>query len=259
MHASIQLRRYASSFLLLTGFTLATTGGAALRAQTAQLPPASEVIARYVKAIGGRQAVLKHASRRAVGTFAMPAQGISGTLELLAARPDRFVLKISLTGLGEIATGYDGAIGWLVNPMTGPMLLQGKQLDQLRADSEFDAPLHDPAGYRALEIVGREPFEGRPTYKLRALRASGDEDFEFYDVETGLLLGSVITRESPMGAMKATNVMTDYKPFDGLQIPTRQVQRVMGTEQVLTITGIEFGTVEASSFAPPAAIRALVK
>jgi hypothetical protein len=177
----------------------------------------------------------------------------------VAARPDRLVLKISLGGLGEISTGYDGKVGWLLNPMTGPMLLQGKQLEQLRADSEFDAPLHDPAGYRVLEIVGRVEFEGRPAYKLRALRTSGDEDFEFYDVETGLLLGSMVTRESPMGAIKAVNVMGDYKPFDGLQIPTRQVQRLMGTEQVLTITGVEFGKVEASSFVPPPAIRALIK
>jgi hypothetical protein len=256
--ASIVPRRYASS-LLLTVFSLVITGAVRPAAQVPRLPRASDVIDRYVKAIGGREAVLKHASRRAIGTFSMPAQGISGTLELLAARPDRFVLRISLAGLGEIATGFDGTIGWLVNPMTGPMLLQGKQLDQLRVDSEFDAPLHDPAGYRALEIVERVEFEGRPTYKLRALRTSGDEDFEFYDVETGLLVGSIVTRESPMGAMKATNLMAEYKVFDGLQIPTRQVQRVMGTEQVLTITGVEFGTVEASSFAPPAAIRALVK
>jgi hypothetical protein len=253
------LRRSASSFLLLTVLTVGPTGAAVLRAQATRLPRASDVLTRYVKAIGGRETVLKHASRRAIGTFAMPAQGIIGTLELLAARPDRFVLRISLAGVGEIATGYDGTIGWLVNPMTGPMLLQGRQLDQLRADSEFDAALHDPARYRALEIVERVEFEGRPAYKLRALRTSGDEDFEFYDVETGLLLGSIITRESPMGAMKATNVMADYKAFDGLQIPTRQVQRVMGTEQVLTITGVEFGTLEPSSFAPPAAIRALVK
>lgn len=259
MPASMVPRRYASSLLLLTVFSLVVTGAARPGAQVPRLPRASDVIDRYVKAIGGREAVLKHASRRAIGTFSMPAQGISGTLELLAARPDRFVLRISLAGLGEIATGFDGTIGWLVNPMTGPMLLQGKQLDQLRVDSEFDAPLHDPAGYRALEIVERVEFEGRPTYKLRALRTSGDEDFEFYDVETGLLVGSIVTRESPMGAMKATNLMTEYKAFDGLQIPTRQVQRVMGTEQVLTITGVEFGTVEASSFAPPAAIRALVK
>jgi hypothetical protein len=223
------------------------------------LPSARQVIDRFVQAIGGREAVMKHASRRAVGTFSMPAQGITGTIDVVAARPDRLLLKISVPGLGEIQTGHDGTIGWLINPMTGPMLLEGKQLDQLRADAEFDAPLHDPSRYKSLETLERVEFEGRPAYKLRVVRVSGDEDVEFYDVETGLQLGSVISRESPMGPIKATNVLADYKAFDGLKIATRQIQRSMGTEQVITIAAVEFGDVDASSVAPPSAIRALIK
>jgi hypothetical protein len=223
------------------------------------LPAASEVISRYVRAIGGRDALLRHASLRAVGTFSMPAQGIDGTVERMAARPDRFLEKVAMSGVGDMQLGYDGSIGWMVTPMTGPMVLTGKQLEQLRRDAEFDAALHEPAGFTALEIVDRVEFEGRPSYKLRALRTNGDEDFEFYDVETGLLIGSIVARESPLGTMKATNVMGDYRAFGGLQIPTRQVQRVMGTEQVVTISNVEFGGVDPSTFAPPAAIRALVK
>ena len=135
-------------------------------------------------------------------------------------------------GLGEMQTGYDGSTGWIVSPITGPMLLQGKQLEQLRFESDFDAALHEE-GFQALETVERTDFEGRPAYKVRALRKTGDEDFEFYDVETGFLVGSVVTRESPLGSVKATNVMSDYRAFGGLKIPTRQVQRAMGAEQVL--------------------------
>ena len=212
-----------------------------------------------MRAIGGREALLRHASLRAVGTFAMPAQGVAGTVERVAARPDRFREKVSMSGVGEMQLGFDGSIGWMVTPMTGPMVLTGKQLEQLRRDAEFDSALHDPAGYTSLEIVDRVEFEGRPTYKLRALRTNGDEDFEFYDVDSGLLIGSIITRESPLGTMKATNVMSDYRAFNGLQLPTRQVQRILGTEQVVTITSVEFGGVDPVTFAPPASILALVK
>jgi len=212
-----------------------------------------------VRAIGGREAVLRHASLRAVGTFAMPAQGIAGTVERVAARPDRFREKVSMSGVGDMQLGFDGSIGWMVTPMTGPMVLTGKQLEQLRRDAEFDAALHNPAGYTSLEIVDRVEFEGRPAYKLRALRTNGDEDFEFYDVDNGLLIGSIVTRESPLGTMNATNVMSDYRAFNGVQLPTRQVQRVLGTEQVVTITSVEFGGVDPATFAPPASILALVK
>jgi hypothetical protein len=223
------------------------------------LPEASEIVARYVRALGGRDAILRHASLRAVGTFSMPAQGIAGTVERFAARPDRFREKVSMAGVGDLQLGYDGTVGWMVTPMTGPMILTGKQLEQLRRDAEFDAALHNPAGYTALETVDRVEFEGRSAYKLRALRTNGDEDFEFFDVENGLLIGSIVTRESPMGTMKATNVMSDYRVFSGLQLPTRQVQRVLGTEQVVTITSVEFGGVDPSTFAPPDSIRVLAK
>jgi hypothetical protein len=212
-----------------------------------------------VRAIGGREAVLRYSSLRAVGTFSMPAQGIAGTVERFAARPDRFREKVALSGVGEMQLGFDGSVGWMVTPMTGPMVLTGKQLEQLRRDAEFDAALHNPSGYTALETVERVQFEGRPAYKVRALRTNGDEDFEFFDADNGLLIGSIVTRESPLGTMKATNVMGDYKAFSGLQLPTRQVQRVLGTEQVVTITSVEFGGVDPATFAPPASILALVK
>jgi hypothetical protein len=251
-------RRWAPVVSLVAVAALVSGIGAPAVAQAPPLPRASDIIAKYVEAIGGREVVLKHASRRAVGTFSMPAQGITGTLELVAARPDRFLLKVSLEGLGEMQTGYDGSVGWMVSPITGPMLLQGKQLEQLRFESDFDAALHEE-GFQTLETVERTDFEGRPAYKVRALRKSGDEDFEFYDVETGFLVGSVVTRESPLGSVKATNVMADYRAFDGMKIPTRQVQRAMGAEQVLTISTVEFGGVAETSFELPPAIRALVK
>jgi hypothetical protein len=212
-----------------------------------------------VQAIGGREAVLRHSSLRAVGTFSMPAQGIAGTVERFAARPDRFRERVAMSGVGDMQLGFDGSVGWMVTPMTGPMVLTGKQLEQLRRDAEFDAALHDPSGFTALETVEHVEFEGRPAYKVRALRTNGDEDFEFFDADNGLLIGSIVTRESPLGTMKATNVMSDYRAFSGLQLPTRQVQRVLGTEQVVTITSVEFGGVDPKTFAPPASILALVK
>jgi len=102
-------------------------------------------------------------------------------------------------------------------------------------------------------------FEGRRCYKLRIVRNAGQPDEEFYDVETGLLAGSVILRESPMGAVKATNVLSDYKPFGGVRLATRGVQRQSGVEQVITILTVEHDTVPATAFDPPAEIRTMLQ
>jgi outer membrane lipoprotein-sorting protein len=224
-----------------------------------KLPAAREIIDRYVQASGGREAMTRHSSRRAVGRISMPAQGVEGDVEILAARPDLMRLRMTIPGVGEIQSGYNGKVAWSVNPLTGPMLMQGKSLDQARADADFDSTLHLDTQYKALETLEKTTFEGRPAYKVRAVRTTGDEDLEYYDAENGLMLGAEVTRESPMGPVKATHVESDYKDFGGVKIATRITQRLMGTEQVITIANVEFDKVEKSAFDLPPAIQALVK
>jgi outer membrane lipoprotein-sorting protein len=223
------------------------------------LPPARDIVERFVEATGGREALAKHNSRRALGQISMPSQGVEGTVELLAARPNLMRLRMTLPGVGEIQTGYDGRIGWSLNPLTGPMLLEGKSLEQTKLDADFDATLHPETRFTTLETVERTTFEGRPAYKIRAVRTSGDEDFEYFDVENGLMLGAMVTRETPMGSVKATHITTDYKEFGGTRIATKIIQRLMGTEQIITLASVEFDTVAKSAFELPPQIQALVK
>jgi hypothetical protein len=224
-----------------------------------KLPPAREIISRFVQAAGGREAMARHQSRRAVGRISMPAQGVEGDVEILAARPALMRLRMTIPGVGEIQSGYDGTVGWSMNPLTGPMLMQGKSLEQTKADADFDSALHPDTQFKALETVEKTTFEGRPAYKVRAVRTTGDEDFEYFDAENGLMLGAEVTRESPMGPVKATHVTSEYKDFGGVKIAARIVQRLMGTEQIITISEVEYDKVDKSAFALPPAIQALVR
>jgi hypothetical protein len=231
---------------------------AAAQAAT-DLPAARTVIDRFVRAIGGREAVLKYKTRREVGTFEVPSQNVSGSLEVLAGAPDRMLLRISLPGVGEIQNGFDGKVAWAINPMTGPMLLDGPVRDQTRMDADFYSELHDAKQYKTLETVERIEFEGVPAYKLRLVHLSGEDDVEYFAVDSGLLVGSVVTRASPMGSVQVTSILSDYKDFGGLRVATRLRQKLMGVEQVMTIVTVEFDTLDDAAFAPPSAIKALIK
>jgi hypothetical protein len=224
-----------------------------------KLPAAKEIIDRHIKAIGGREAVLSHSSSRATGTFGVPAAGISGSVEVFAAKPNRMLMRITVAGLGEMLEGFDGMHAWSLSPMTGPTLHQGKQLEERRFDSEYYGELKAAERYESMTTLEKTTWEGRPVYKLRLVRKGGGEDTEFYDAETGLKAGSVNTRETPMGTITATTIETDYKKFGNLLIPTTIKQSGMGIEQVMTISAVEFDTVEAKVFDPPAQIKALIK
>jgi hypothetical protein len=231
----------------------------AAAATDATLPSARSILDRHLEAIGGREAVLSHSSTAARGTLSMPAAGMTGTLEIYAAKPNKSFLKISLGGVGFVTEGFDGTHGWAESPMTGPMLLEGKQLEEKRFDSEFHSELKPENRYSSMVTLEKTQFEGRACYKVRLVRVTGGEDIEFYDVATGLKAGSITTRETQMGTVTGTTMEGDYRRFGKLLQPTVVKSQISGIEQVMTITAVEYDSVPASVFAMPAGIKALLK
>jgi hypothetical protein len=225
----------------------------------AKLPSAREVFDKHVKAIGGREAVMAHTSSHATGSIEIPSAGLKGTLEVFGAKPNSSLMRVSLPGVGDIQEGFDGTIGWSMSPMTGPSLLQGKQLEQRKLDSDFYSEVQPEGRYESTTVVEQTMFEGRPCYKVRLVRRGGEEDFQFYDVETGLKAGSITTRETPMGSVTGTTVEGEYKKFGDVLQPSRMTQTVMGVQQVMSIESIEYDKVDPSVFLPPAPIKAMIK
>jgi len=226
---------------------------------SAELPSARSIIDRHVRAIGGRKAILSHTSLHATGTMTVAGSGITGVLHVYGAKPNKSLVKIGLGGIGELLEGFDGTTGWTLNPVTGPMLAQGKELEEKKFDADFYSDLHESGRYVSMKTVEKTTFGGRPCYKLSLVRKSGGEDFDYYDVETGLKAGATGTRESAMGPLSLTQASSDYRKFGDLLMPTTMKQTAMGVEQVLTITTVEFDNVPPSMFEPPAQIKALLK
>lgn len=225
----------------------------------APLPSARSIIDRHIQAVGGRKAILAHTSSHATGTMTVAGAGITGVLDVYSAKPDKSLVKINLGGIGDVVEGFDGIHAWSVSPMTGPMLTQGRELAEKKFDADFYGDLHEEGRYVSMKTLEKTTFEGRPCYKVSLVKRDGGEDIDFYDVETGLKAGALVTRESQMGPMTVTQVHADYKKFGGVLTATTMKQTAMGVEQVLKITSIEFDTVVPSMFDPPAQIKALIK
>jgi hypothetical protein len=281
----IRHRRVVSSGVAAVGLAAVVSAGSALSAQappapaaskpapaaqgakapapaaasTASLPSARSVIDRHIEAVGGRKAILAHTSSHATGTMTVAGAGITGVLDVYSAKPDKSLVKINLGGIGDMFEAFDGVHAWSVSPMTGPMLTQGKELAEKKFDADFYSDLHEEGRYVSMKTVERTMFEGRPCYKVSLVKKDGGEDIDFYDVETGLKAGALVTRESQMGPMTVTQVHSDYQKFGGLLMATTMKQTAMGVEQLLKITSIEFDNVAPSIFDPPAQIKALIK
>lgn len=154
--------------------------------------------------------------------------------------------------------GFDGTHGWTSSPMTGPMLLEGTQLEDKKFDSEFNSELQSSSRYQSMTTLEEVDFEGRRCYKVRLVRKTGGEDVEFYDAATGLRAGRITTRETQIGRVTSTMVEGDYKKVGNLLQPTSVRTQAGGVLQVIKITWIEYDRVPMSIFELPAGIKALL-
>ena len=231
---------------------------AAASKPAAALPAARKIIDRYVAAIGGREAIMKHSSSHMRGTFEMPAAGMRGDVVGKSAKPDKMVMSITFPGLGEIRSGFDGTTAWSIEPTSGPRVLDGAELAQARQQADFLAALHEEKNYTSMETVELTEFEGKKAYMLRLVRAGTDTSYEYFDAESGLLVGVRATRDTQMGPMTATTALSNYRDFGGVQLPTLITTRAAGQEIVMTLTSLEWDTVEPAAFELPPEIKVLV-
>ena len=223
----------------------------------AALPSAEQILQRYRDAIGGEEAIRKHTARSVKGTFEIPAQGIKGDLTLFAAAPNLIRVVVTLPGLGELQRGFDGTLGWSIDPAIGPRLLKGRELDEFRHSADFYDELHEPEKFKSITVVGQTTFEGQQVYELKLVRDSGFEYTEYFSVDTGLIVGGKLNASSQMGQMPMTSVIAEYKEFGGMLLPTVTRQRMMGLEQVMTVASVSFDPVDPKMFELPPAIASL--
>ena len=99
-----------------------------------------------------------------------------------------------------LSQAYDGKVGWSIDPVSGPALVVGRALTERADESWFDAPLHVENFVRQATMVGREDFDRRAAYRIKLVLASGLEQEELFEVETGLQIGLEARRETPFGS-----------------------------------------------------------
>jgi len=252
--------RALGTALLLTPVFAAA---AAAQAQSAAVVPATDLpsaqglVQKYIEA-SGMARMTKQRAIHTTGTFSMPAMGATGQVEVFQLAPNRMAMKMTLPGLGDLSSGFDGETAWSMNPMEGPRVLAGAELVQIRDEADFLASLRDARLVASIETVEQTEIEGRGCWKVKLSWKSGRESFDCYDLETGMLHATMQTNITAMGTLESLTVFTEYRDFDGVQMPTVTTQQVFGQRLVIRIETVQWGNVDESTVALPPEIRALV-
>lgn len=230
-------------------------------AKTAQnLPSADTVLQHYVDVTGGTKAYDAVKTMLASGKFVMPAQGITGDLTMYSAAPNKSYALIDIQGVGKVEEGSDGSIAWEISPMTGARIKAGDEAAAEIRSGATDIHTNWKKYYKSAEVTGLEDVDGKPAYKVVLTPQSGSPETEWYDKDSGLILKSTMTMDTPMGKAPVEIAFSDYKKEGDLTMPTKMVQSVAGQQFEIHLDKVDFNaSVPPNRFDIPAEIKALQK
>jgi hypothetical protein len=221
------------------GLCLAIAGVASAQAAAPALPTAEQVLEKYVAAIGGKAAWDKITSRVSKGTFEVPDQGAGGAVQIFAKAPDKTALIIEVDGFGTVRQAYNGNIAWDDNPQSGFRELSGEELANRKRSADFYRPFNLRTHYPKMSVKGQEKVAGRDAYVIEADTGSGKPHQLFFDSESGLLVRTVVERDTPQGPITVESYLEDYRELDGIKIPFTQRQQTPFFSSVIRLKEVQ--------------------
>ena len=183
-----------------------------------------ELIAKNIKAKGGIDKIRAIESLRLSGKIRFG--GGRFTMEMayvgMTKRSGKLRTEASMQGLTAI-TGYDGKVGWQIQPFRGrkdPEKLPGDALKGLALRADMDGPLIDyKAKGHKIKYLGTEDVDGTEAHKLKIWLKNGNVRFVFLDPDYFLeirlidqikIRGVQLERETDLG---------NYELVKGVYIP----------------------------------------
>jgi C-terminal processing protease CtpA/Prc len=209
-----------------------------------------EVLERWVRATGGREALERVRSRVSRGTITI--QGLRGTYVCSEAAPGLRRTRMELGGFGTIEEGCDGQAAWMRSPLQEPVVARGADD---RAQALFPRETKWREVWREPRVAGRETAGGADCWKVVAKSPEGLARVLFFDVGSGLLRRTVEAGSSAAGPVEVETLYEDHRRVDGLLLPHRIRRRAQGQEQRIVLDRIEHdAALPADRFRlPPAA------
>ncbi|HJU54181.1 MAG TPA: hypothetical protein VJ715_06405 [Pyrinomonadaceae bacterium] len=182
-------------------------------------PTASQVIERFIRAIGGRAAWLRIKTQYTAGTIEVTTTGGKGTYEAYLKAPAKSLVIIRLAGT-EFKSGFDGQMSWNQSQQNAAQYDPPAKQATSRRDSDFYKYLNFRQHFRNARVTGIEEVEGAQAYVVEATRF-GEKLPEklYFNVRSGILVRRDTSSENSKGKI-TTDIQyyDDYREIDGIKL-----------------------------------------
>lgn len=189
---------------------------------TDRLNTPQEIIAKYIKAIGGKDSFEKITSLKFDGTV-QDERGKESPITIYQKAPNK-ILTISNNHWGETTVGFNGKEGWY---KSGPRedKVEGDDLSQLKDAAEFYKNINIEKDYTKLRLSDVVVVDGDTTYEVKGTLSQYLSDKLYFDVNSGLLIRKIQYDQTPLGNLQVQTDFRNYKEVDGVKIPS-EIQKI---------------------------------
>jgi len=219
--------------------------GLALFTMPVSAQSVDDMVARYIKTVGGMEAIQAVHTLRRAGKFTGDG-GFEAAVVQENKRPNKVRREFSLQGMTAI-TAYDGTTGWKIEPWQGKKdaeALSEDEMKQMVEDADFDEPLvnYRQKGHK-VEFLGMAQVEGTDVFKLKVTLASGDVRYYYLDTDYYVPIKIEMKRTIRGAEQEFETSLGDYKPVAGWYLPYSIESGVKGSPFTQKVT---FETIEAN-------------
>jgi photosynthetic reaction center cytochrome c subunit len=219
-------------------------------APTPPLPSAQQVLAKYVQAVGGEEALSKITSRVEKGTLAgFGPQGVP--VEIYAKAPDKRISMVQGPH-GPMYTAFDGQAGWLTGFGGHIEDMEGADVYAARLDGDFQLLADATKVFRQVRMGRPEKVGDKEAWVLLGITPGQPPVKLYFDKDTGLLLRQVRYAETPVGRYPTQVDYADFREADGIKIPFRWTIARPGNAFTIQVSEVQQNVpVDDSKFAKP--------
>lgn len=224
---------------------------AASQNETKNTPQTTDqILAKYIEAIGGAEALGKVTTRVEKGHLTV--EGKNFPIEVFMKAPDKRESIVQMPN-GPSITAFDGTSGWLKGGTRPSHEMNASETSGARVDAELSFPGDLSKDFDQLRTRGQEEIGDREENIVYALKKGEPPVKLYFDSETGLLTRAMHYTETPLGRLPVQIDFADYRPENGVKVPHRWILARVNGSFTITIDSVQQNVpIEDAKFSPPA-------
>lgn len=192
---------------------------AASSAAASSLPSVEQVLDRYVKALGGQEALSRVKTRIIKRAPLSGTSSESSVDELLQKAPAKVAILQQSPGY-TLWAGFDGTKAWAQDSLKSYWgVLSGSQLHSLMREAELYPGSRLRSDYKDVKVMGTESVGDRQATVVAGVSPEGTREKFYFDSRTGLLSRRHIEEHTPFGWFPLDMNYEAYREVDGVKMP----------------------------------------